>query len=389
MNSQPLPLWITRVNSIDRSKALLLYPAALGLAGAIATLAAGGWNWSTSILAGVLSAAGVGLGLLMVARQRALLTSFDDYLASQLQFSEKVAPIWSGHIESSREQMESAVTQLSQRFSGIVDKLDDAVHASSLATESIEDNGSGLVAVFASSQQKLGAVVASQQAAMTGMVSMLEKVQGLDRFIEELKDMAADVAKIAQQTNLLALNAAIEAARAGEMGRGFAVVAKEFRMLSTQSGETGRRIAEKVALISAAIIATCSAVRESVKQENGAMETAQTSIGTVLADFKNITDALQHSSLLLKNESIGIKSEVGAALVQLQFQDRVSQILNHVNDNILYLPTFLQQQTGTLTPLDAQEFLADLKKTYVMADQHLIHSGAKAVQKIDTEITFF
>ena len=389
MNSQPLPLWITRVNSIDRSKALLLYPAALGLAGAIATLAAGGWNWSTSILAGVLSAAGVGLGLLMVARQRALLTSFDDYLASQLQFSEKVAPIWSGHIESSREQMESAVTQLSQRFSGIVDKLDEAVHASGLATESIEDNGSGLVAVFASSQQKLGAVVASQQAAMTGMVSMLEKVQGLDRFIEELKDMAADVAKIAQQTNLLALNAAIEAARAGEMGRGFAVVAKEFRMLSTQSGETGRRIAEKVALISAAIIATCSAVRESVKQENGAMETAQTSIGTVLADFKNITDALQHSSLLLKNESIGIKSEVGAALVQLQFQDRVSQILNHVNDNILYLPTFLQQQTGTLTPLDAQEFLADLKKTYVMADQHLIHSGAKAVQKIDTEITFF
>ena len=75
--------------------------------------------------------------------------------------------------------------------------------------------------------------------------------------------------------------------------------------------------------------------------------------------------------------------------MQLQFQDRVSQILNHVNDNILYLPTFLQQQTGTLTPLDAQEFLADLKKTYVMADQHLIHSGAKAVQKIDTEITFF
>jgi methyl-accepting chemotaxis protein len=383
------------LNSMNRPNVYLLYPAALGLAGAIAILVAGGWNWTAAILASVVALGGIGLGLQLAARQSALLLSLDSYLAGQQQFGAKVVPVWSGHIESSREQMESAVAALSERFSGIVDKLDDAVHASSVATETIEDSGSGLVAVFAKSEQELGAVVASQKNAMNSMANMLEKVQGLDRFIEELQEMAADVAKIAAQTNLLALNAAIEAARAGEMGRGFAVVAKEFRMLSTQSGETGRHIAEKVGVISTAIIDTCNAVRESVKQEGGQMESAEATIGTVLSEFRNITDALLRSSTLLKDESIGIKSEVGEALVQLQFQDRVSQIMNHVRTNIERLPEFLQQhhhqyaQGGSLQPLDPQALLTELKKTYVMADQHVIHSGGKAMQKNDTEITFF
>jgi methyl-accepting chemotaxis protein len=378
------------VNSNYRPNAHMLYPIALGLAGAVATLASGSWTWTNTTLAAVLCLAGLWLGMQLAARQNALLRSLESYLAGQQQFGEKMAPVWSGHIESSREQMESAVAALSERFSGIVDKLDEAVHASGLATETIEDGSNGLVAVFARSEQELAAVVASQRAAMNSMTNMLEKVQGLDRFIEELQEMAADVAKIAAQTNLLALNAAIEAARAGEMGRGFAVVAKEF-----QSGETGRRIAEKVGVISAAIIDTCDAVRESVKQEGGEMLTAEATIGTVLTEFRSITDALLHSSTLLKDESIGIKSEVGEALVQLQFQDRVSQIMSHVRTNIERLPQFLQQHrqqyalAGALQPLDPQPLLAELKDSYVMADQHAIHSGGKAIQKNDTEITFF
>ena len=380
---------------IDRPKGQLLYPVALGLAGASATLVAAGWSWTATSLALALALAGLALGMQLAARQNALLQSLDRYLAAQQQFGEKVAPVWSGHIESSREQMESAIAALSQRFSGIVDKLDVAVHTSGLETETIDDRDNGLVAVFTRSEHELGAVLDSQKAAMTSMVSMLEQVQGLDRFIVELQDMAADVAKIAQQTNLLALNAAIEAARAGELGRGFAVVAKEFRMLSTQSGETGRHIAEKVGVISAAIIETCRVVLVSVKQEDGSMLTAQATIGTVLTDFRTITDALLRSSTLLKNESIGIKSEIGEALVQLQFQDRVSQMMNHVKDNIEHLPEFLQQhrrqyaQAGALQPLDPLLLLGELKKTYVMADQHVIHGGGKAAQNNDTEITFF
>jgi methyl-accepting chemotaxis protein len=132
-----------------------------------------------------------------------------------------------------------------------------------------------------------------------------------------------------------------------------------------------------------------------VQAEDGSMHSAQAAIGRVLADFKDITDALLRSSTLLKDESIGIKSEVGQALVQLQFQDRVSQIMAHVRDNIGSLPEQFQSnatqhaQSGELRSLDAQAFLAELQKTYVMSDQHAIHAGAKVAAKTDTEITFF
>ena len=389
-----------------RPRRQLLYPMILGLAGALAVLVIGGLSWSAASLAFVLAVAGLVAGRRMNAAHGALLESFDHYLAGQQYFSEQVVPVWSGHLQSSQEQMERAIAALTERFCGILDKLDAAVLASSLETDNIEDGDQGIGAVFARSEQQLGAVIArceqqlgaviaEQKAAVGGTVSMLEQVQGLDRFVEELREMAADVARFAQQTNLLSLNAAIEAARAGEMGRGFAVVAKEFRMLSGQSGETGRRIAEKVGVINAEITATCHVVRESVAQRDDRVQAAEAAIGGVLADFKGITDALQRSSTLLKNESVSIKSEIGGALVQLQFQDRVSQIMSHVRTSIKSLPTVIQDQqqqyaqTGELQALDSQRLLAELKKTYVMADQHVAHAGKKVAQKDTTEITFF
>jgi len=292
--------------------------------------------------------------------------------------------------------METAINQLSERFGSIVDKLDATVRTATQETAAYEGSGSDLGAVFNKSQQDLGALIAVQKSAMSNMEAMLVKVQGLDRFIVELQEMASDVARIAQQTNLLALNAAIEAARAGDLGRGFAVVAKEFRMLSNQSGETGRKIAEKVKIISAAIVDTCTVVRESVAAEDNTLETAHGTIDQVLTDFKNITDSFQRSGTLLHDESISIQSEINNALVQLQFQDRVSQIMTQVMKNLGHLPEVLQQQrdqfaqSSQLQPLDAQEMLVEMKKSYVMADQHVIHEGGKVQQHNSaTDISFF
>ena len=291
--------------------------------------------------------------------------------------------------------MEVAVNALSERFGGIVDKLDVALRTATQETDGME-NGGGLLALFAKAQQDLGSLIAVQQSSMNNMEEMLVKVQQLDRFVVEMQDMAADVARIAQQTNLLALNAAIEAARAGDLGRGFAVVAKEFRMLSNQSGDTGRKIADKVKVISAAIVDTCTTVRESVVAEDGSLEAAHSTIDRVITDFKGITEAFQRSRDVLQSESHSIQTEVNDALVQLQFQDRVSQILTQVIKNIERLPSVLQEtqqmygQTGVLKAHNPNDMLDEMKKTYVMADQHVIHEGGKVVQKSDTtDISFF
>ena len=385
---------------INRHHLYSFYPGALGFAGAAAVLLTNEWHWMTSLYAVALGAAGITAGKHIKAKQDELTQSLEACLAQHQHFGGMVAPVWATHIEMSMNQMETAISELVARFSGIVDKLDQVAHESRSATESVEDDNDGLVAVFTRSEKELGVVIASLRSAMASKAAMLDKVQGLDRFIEELQGMAADVASIAAQANLLALNAAIEAARVGEMGRGFAVVAKEFRNLSALSGETGKRMAEKVDVISTAIVSACKAAQDSMKNEGQSMSTSESAIDTVLADFRNVTDALVRSSGQLKSESIGIKSEVGEALVQLQFQDRVSQIMHHVKNNIERLPDYLEQnrlqyaESGVLRPLDPEEWLAELEETYVMAEERAIHRGNQEIKGIDSKetdsaITFF
>nr|WP_315222558.1 methyl-accepting chemotaxis protein [uncultured Duganella sp.] len=373
-------------------------PFALAGAGAVGTMAAGwgAWGWYTVLWAALLLAAaawcafgradgGAGAGSSMV----------DDYLDGRERFGDAVLPIWCRHIENSRTQMEEAVADLAGRFSSIVDKLDNALHVSSM------DGGKGapsMTEVFARSESQLGSVVTSMKSAMTSKQAMLAQIKDLERFTRELRDMAEGVASIAAQTNLLALNAAIEAARAGPAGRGFAVVAQEVRNLSSRSAETGRNISNRVGLISSAILAASQAAEQSSEQENRSMSSAEGMIDTVLADFRTMTDALVQSSDLLKQESIGIQGEVGQALVQLQFQDRVSQVMAHVRENMELLPSLLRENRGryeadhVLEPLDPAPLLHELQKTYAMAEEHAVHGGSKHAAPVAAaadEITFF
>lgn len=383
------------MNTIQRYKQPFLVSSALGLAGGVAVLLAANFTWFAVVLAVALLAAGLAAGRWVANAMAKQAEQTQAFVAGQANFAAEVVPIWKGHLDTSREQMETAINALSDQFGGIVDKIDATIQATSLETDSLESGEGGMVAMFSRNEGQLNNLVAVQADATARMDTMVEKVQGLDRFIAELQSMATDVDRIAQQTNLLALNAAIEAARAGEMGRGFAVVAKEFRMLSNQSGETGRRIAEKVKVISAAILETCQVVKGSVTQEENSLAASQGVITKVIEDFKTVIDTFQRSSDTLKLESMGIQSQINQALVEFQFQDRVSQIMTQVIKNMEMMPKALKDseqayaETGVLAASDPQLLLGEMKKSYVMADQHVIHSGGKVEQNKSSDISFF
>lgn len=288
--------------------------------------------------------------------------------------------------------MEVAIIDLMVRFSGIVGKLDAALNASEAASAGTDG---GLTSVFVSGEKELGAVVTSLRSAMQNKGAMLNEINELAHFIAELEKMASDVAGIADQTNLLALNAAIEAARAGEAGRGFAVVADEVRKLSTLSKETGKKISEKVTVISAAINAAVSTSEQTAAGEAITLATSESAISRVLGNFRQITDGLSEASGILRAESDGIKNEVAMSLVQLQFQDRVSQILSHVRDNIGSLPDYLEQSqaefssSGRLVPVAAGQLLKDIESTYATTEEYSNHGGKTQAASNNSEISFF
>ena len=185
------------MKALQPSKAPLLYPIGLSLVGAIALLVAGNYHWDDIAGAIAVLAAGVAVGRSLLARQNALLAAVNAHIAEQGRFGVEVAPVWGRHIDSSREQMETAIAAISLRFAGIVDKISDTVQNASLETDNLAGSDKSLLAVITRAEEELDHIVQGQRAAMSSMLGMLEKVEGLDRFTKELQDMAHDVAKIA------------------------------------------------------------------------------------------------------------------------------------------------------------------------------------------------
>jgi methyl-accepting chemotaxis protein len=390
--------WTVSSPIATSARALFAWPTALGCAGALGVVVSAGFDWFSVSVASSLAIAGCVLGSRLAAHVQPLRRedgSVVAYMIGRQRFAEEVVPIWARQIESCRSQMESAISGLTESFSGIVTKLDMAVLTSGAATESVQGNDNGLVGVFSKSQQELGSVVNSLKLAMENKATMLEKVRGMGRVVAELHAIADDVADIAAETNLLALNAAIEAARVGEAGRGFAVVADSVRELSKQCADNAKRITEKVEVTGAALASVCRSAEESTQNEYSSMSQSQVTIGAVLDEFKNVTAALVKSSSILKGESIGIKQQVAEALVQLQFQDRVGQIMNHVKANIERLPDVLDEnrrqceKAGSLQPLDSARLLGELEKTYAMTEERAAHVNAPLPGQLAPDVTFF
>jgi methyl-accepting chemotaxis protein len=320
---------------------------------------------------------------------------YKSLLQNYQQLIQAVLPLWQRQTELARHQLEFSINELVERFSDIHQRLQAAVASSSSTANSMSgEKGLGGVIRFANTE--LNDITYTLRQAISQRDELLSEISSLSKITVELSGMSADVAGIASQTNLLALNAAIEAARAGEYGRGFAVVADEVRTLSTRSGETGARIGRRIEQVNSVLQTTLERTTEYAAEDNSRLSKSEVSITQVLEQFQQSSESIMQSAQTLEHESAAVQSSVEEVLINLQFQDRVSQILSHVTDDMEKLVGAISEQDArirhgeSVSPIDVQEWLDAVQKTYTTLEQVDVHRGGNnSTSPSHSEVTFF
>jgi methyl-accepting chemotaxis protein len=291
-------------------------------------------------------------------------------------------PIWARQIETSRGHTEDAVVALSERFSGIVQRLDAALgREESVGRQDVS-------AQMRDSERDLKLVMDALRAIQKSRDELANEIRGLAAYTEDVRSMASEVESIAFQTNVLALNAAIEAAHAGERGKGFAVVAHEVRALSNAARDTGKRITKKATLISEAL-GKISETNEIVAQrDQREVKSSEANIGAVLDRFTQSTSQFAETAQRSMEQSRAIKDEVAESLVQLQFQDRVSQILAQVVSSIGRMTDWARGDVAPSHP-DERGQLAQMMGSYATEEQRRNHQGLAVDAVAPQAVTFF
>ncbi|QXH51283.1 chemotaxis protein [Pseudomonas fakonensis] len=295
-----------------------------------------------------------------------------------LQLLPQAAAAWTDGLQQSRLLVADNIGGLLERFAAIHQRLDASLDAAARSTEQ-DGVSDGLRRCSGQLQQVTDAFASRGQR----QSAVLQSISHLDSYTGQLQQMARHVQEIANQTNLLALNAAIEAARAGDYGRGFSVVADEVRKLSQLSATTGQSMDAKVGEINHAIQTSIESAEALSAHDQADLAHLQQLLDEVIEGLGGNLKALDQTSRELQQDTRTTQQDIQAILVNLQFQDRVDQVLDHVAIDLGELLAALAANDPKLADIDA--WLRGQRERFTTREERSgRHSPSDAA-----ELTFF
>lgn len=296
----------------------------------------------------------------------------------------QVVPVWKRNLESAREHSARSAEGLLESFGRISTHVDQSLHSQGTELEL-----GAIESLLAQHQPQLDALLATTRQAVALKDRMLAEVVGMADALGEMVLATKEVQTIARATHLLSMNASIEATRQGGIGgaSGAGVVAEEVRRLASQSREAGNRIARHVNTLQARMQALKLAVKAQDTDEDELLRSAEEAARTVIASLLDSLSHVNRSARTLRNAGRQLQRDIETIFVEMQAQDRLSQMLTAVSDD---MQRFVHWSGGGADDAghDPHQWLERLEATYTMEDQRSTHHGGVAVDR-EAAVEFF
>lgn len=384
MRSAPLASAGQRLRSVLPPTIYGRWPLGCGAAGAILLLAVGG-----ATLPAALAASGMGLIGLLAARtleQRhsAALAAVERRARAEADrvtsLCGQAAPVWVRQIETVRSEADHEVGELAQVFGELCGKLDRVLGPAGADGGSPEEILSGL--------ERNGRQLEHLVAALRQLQASKDRiVQEVGLQSAQLQESASDIRQIALNIRMVSLNATIEAARAGAAGKPFGVIVADMRDLAARTAEASDQFSRQTDRLHRTLSGVFAGEQDAGTQEisiRKAEDLVQHVVGSSQGMMRRLTEAIG----AMEDERRNVRADVSRALVALQFQDRVSQILSHVTHNLQEMQARIA--AGHWHTLDEREWLERLASNYSTHEEFTNHApGPLPATQPASAVTFF
>lgn len=291
--------------------------------------------------------------------------------------SQHVVPVWKRNVDAARDHSEQSIAALLESFTRVSGHLDEALNADKVSLN-IEMGGSD--ELIERHRPQIDTLLGTTRLAVQMKDRMLEGVRSLASTLDEMVLLSKEVQSIGRATHLLALNASVEATRAGEAGGGFAVVAQEVQSLAGQVRDTGTRIGAHVQGMRERIADMVAEVRQADTDEDEISLQAEENARAVVIALVGTLAEISRSSRGLRDASRQVQADLERIYVSLQSQDRLTQMLNSVTEDMARY-TAWQQGEPDETAASPTAWLERLESSYTMEEMRSSHHNTVAVER--------
>ncbi|WP_406851100.1 chemotaxis protein [Herbaspirillum huttiense] len=309
------------------------------------------------------AAAGLAAGLPIEPVMAAVPAGAVESTAPLAELVREVLPVWQGNVQLARAQTQSAIDGLTARFVGIHERLGGALDPARHSA-----NGEILQTVQHAAEQ-LGAIASALEGMLASRQVLVTKFDSLMAANDEIRRLAQQNEQLAGQTGVTDLLSDEQS----------------WQELAERSAENSRQIAARAKSARQQIMAAIGATGDAADTE-GIAENSRAVIDQIIADFRHSAMKLTTTMETLEDEGREVDREVCDILVHLQFQDRISQILDHVQQDILRLRSAAAEARALPSP---QQWLTDLEKTYTTQEQRQMHAGQQGHPAPPSQVDFF
>jgi methyl-accepting chemotaxis protein len=302
----------------------------------------------------------------------------------------QIVPVWRRNVEGARIHAEQSMSALAESFAAVASHLDQALQVGGQATRL--DSGS-IDELLSRHEPELSSLLDSTRRIAAVKNELLDGMTQMATTLADMVTLGKEVQTISRATHLLALNASAEAQRAttgadsGRSGSGFAVVAHEVRQLADQSRQAGAGLVKHLMHLQDKV--------QDLRRRGARLDTdedelqlqADHNARAVLGALLRSIDEVARSQRSLHEAGHQVQHEVEQILVNLQSQDRMSQMLSSVTDDMNRLQTWLEGRADEHA-VSASKWLERLESTYTMEEMRSSHHATARVEKA-TEVEFF